>query len=89
MNETMRRLTLATVIFFPLTFLTGYFGMNFTEMPSLEGPDIFFWKMAIPCTLGLVLIFSLGDVSKIWRYVKQKSMSARILRRQLRKAKVS
>ncbi|KAG9011272.1 hypothetical protein FRB93_003073 [Tulasnella sp. JGI-2019a] len=39
MNETMRRLTLATIIFFPLTFLTSYFGMNFTNMPSIDGSE--------------------------------------------------
>lgn len=42
MNQTMRRLTLATIIFFPLTFLTSYFGMNFTSMPSIEGSDLLY-----------------------------------------------
>ena len=42
MNDVMRRLTLATIIFFPLTFLTGYFGMNFTTMPSINGSDLLY-----------------------------------------------
>ncbi|KZT02232.1 uncharacterized protein LAESUDRAFT_685689, partial [Laetiporus sulphureus 93-53] len=36
MNQVMRRLTLATIIFLPLTLLTGYFGMNFQNMWSVD-----------------------------------------------------
>jgi magnesium transporter len=36
LNETMKVLTIIATIFIPLTFLSGWYGMNFKTMPELE-----------------------------------------------------
>lgn len=37
-NHTMKMLTIVTTLFFPLTLITGWYGMNFKYMPELNLP---------------------------------------------------
>ncbi|THW23704.1 hypothetical protein D6C98_01561 [Aureobasidium pullulans] len=55
-NESMQQLTFVTILFLPLTFLSGYFGMNFEEFPPLKNTHMFFWWLALPITFGMVVI---------------------------------
>ncbi len=48
-NEAVKRLTGVSIIFLPLTFLCGIYGMNFKGMPELgwEQGYIFFWLTVV------------------------------------------
>jgi magnesium transporter len=55
-NEIMRVFTAMTVIFMPLTIITGIYGMNFDNIPEIH------WKYGYFMILGIMLVLGLGMV---------------------------
>lgn len=51
-NKTMRLLTVITVLFAPLTLITGWFGMNFEHIPGLSSP----WGYYSVIVLCIILV---------------------------------
>ena len=61
LNNTMKVLTVISSIFMPLTLITGWFGMNFVNMPMLK------WQYGIPAVLALsaaVVVFMIVYMKK-------------------------
>lgn len=64
-NETVTLLTVLTAIFAPLTLLTGWFGMNFTGMPSLTA------NWGYPCVIGAAVLIV---VAELWWFHRKKML---------------
>ncbi len=54
-NRTMQILTVISVIFMPLTFIVGIYGMNFSNMPELDSRYGYFvvWIVMIAIAVGM------------------------------------
>jgi len=59
MNEIMKTLTIISVIFIPLTFIVGVYGMNFDNMPELREPNGYFLVIGFMflTVIGMVIYF--------------------------------
>ncbi len=56
LNEVMKTLTILSVIFIPLTFIAGIYGMNFKNMPELESENGYF------IDLGVMLLITIASI---------------------------
>lgn len=56
MNQIMKTLTIVTVIFIPLSFIAGVYGMNFDYMPELKWDHGYFLALGLMLTISLSLI---------------------------------
>ena len=57
MNEIMKTLTIVSVVFIPLTFIVGVYGMNFENIPELKAPNGYFITLGVMFTLVLGMIY--------------------------------
>ena len=61
--DLMKVFTIVTVLFLPLTLLTGWYGMNFIHMPELQ------WRFSYPVLIAISLVVVLGLV---WYFKRKK-----------------
>ena len=58
-NRIVTRLTILSMIFLPLSFLAGVYGMNFEFLPELK------WRLAYPAFWLVVVLFVIGFVALV------------------------
>ena len=49
-QNAMQLLTIVTTVFMPLSLITGWYGMNFANMPELE------WEYGYPAAVALSVL---------------------------------
>ena len=57
MNEIMQTLTIISVIFIPLTFIVGVYGMNFKYMPELEYKHGYYTIVGVMVFIVLLMLY--------------------------------
>lgn len=61
LNDIMKFLTVFSVVFIPLTFITGLYGTNFDILPGSKNPDGYYimWGVMIISAFALLLYFKI------------------------------
>lgn len=57
MNKIMKTLSLITAIFIPMSFIAGFYGMNFKHMPELNHPWAYPVAIVVMISCGVGTFF--------------------------------
>jgi Mg2+ and Co2+ transporter CorA len=47
--------TIVTIVFLPLTFVSGFFGMNLSGIAGTTSGTVHFWEVAVPLTIAIAI----------------------------------
>lgn len=56
LNNLMRIIAVISTIFLPLSFITGFYGMNFPNMPALK------WSGSFPIVVAIMILLVIGSL---------------------------
>jgi magnesium transporter len=56
LSETMKILTMISTVFIPLTFLAGWYGMNFKTMPEIDWQYGYAWVLSLAAFSILMMV---------------------------------
>jgi Mg2+ and Co2+ transporter CorA len=75
-NKVLMIFTFVTIVFLPLSFVTGFFGMNVVGVGGTTYTVRHFWVIAIPVTVGVgILCFIMmywAKIARLWKRHSQK-----------------
>ena len=57
LNDIMAVLTVFSVVFIPLSFIAGLYGMNFVNMPELKSPYGYFIVLGVMLVIAIIMLF--------------------------------
>lgn len=91
-SDSINQLAIVTVIFMPLSFWTGYYGMNFKIFSDLDHTVRYYWIIAVPFSIAVIILSMLGTVRSFMRrfknYIRVQVEKREKRRRKLEKRKL-
>jgi Mg2+ and Co2+ transporter CorA len=91
-SDSISQLAVVTVVFMPLSFWTGYYGMNFTLFSDLDHTVRYYWTIAVPFSIAVIILSMLdtirGFVHRFKNYIRVQVEKREKRRRKLEKCKL-
>lgn len=81
-NESIKQLTVVTIVFLPMSFLASYFAVPFVDFSLSRHSQGFYWKITIPTAVAVILFLMGGRVKWVFGKLVQRR---RIAKRRMEK----